>query len=84
MHEMLELSRKTRRHSDTYLSHGVFSFYVAEMKYSEKIARCNARRKISCSSPSLRKACRSSSQHSYYDGKMRCSRESLNVFVLLS
>ncbi|XP_022643742.1 uncharacterized protein LOC111266627 isoform X1 [Varroa jacobsoni] len=67
LHEMLQLSRKTRRHTDTYLSYGVFSFYVAEMKYSEKITRCNPCRKISCGSPSLRKACRSSSQHSYYD-----------------
>lgn len=37
LHEMLQLSRKTRRHTDTYLSYGVFSFYVAEMKYSEKM-----------------------------------------------
>ena len=36
VHEMLELSRETRSHSETNFTYGAFTFYAAEMKYSER------------------------------------------------
>ncbi|XP_003743300.1 uncharacterized protein LOC100897742 [Galendromus occidentalis] len=63
---MLELSRETRRHSETNFTYGAFTFYAAEMRYSERKMKYNQRRRLSCGSPSLlRKPMRLMSQASY-------------------